>query len=558
VLIRATDIPSARTAGRSNRARIVRLVAAAFVPGLAIVLSSFPPPPAARAQSAPAAPAAYDPNSPHWSHIRVADFGRALVNFHPPATQQAAYEWYARHVDLMGGGMDAYDFDIAGQPSAYVKTLNPTIKTFGYDYDFTMCQSASCNDALGPNPYHSVLPEDQYLHFSEDTRLRFVARDGRTVVATIDVPGCPEPGPATSACRAQAYLWQSRRWLANVGNTAWQQAFADHLLDEMLHDSDNQPNPVDGLLLDGHGPGFAVPLSIGFQTVILSGGGIREYGGARPRNPGIEWRPNALDSAYTSDKDAWLAYLHSRLAAVGKFVHINTGEYFMDPLAFRDDLAARGAFTELLHAGFNIRHGGNQYQQFIAQMQQMTALGGSVDLAYEVCLTSPANYTAGNYPSAGDRMKMWNLAGYYMVKESVADSGIVYFDPNLCLDAGSPTPLDFMNEWLAAYEQDVGQPVDRASVLQHGMRGCASQEYKVFARRYTNALILVRPRDDLDCTDYGDNSAVQVALPESMQMLNPDGTRSLPMTSIAIRNAEAAILFPEKMPPDPIRNLHVW
>jgi hypothetical protein len=495
-------------------------LAGACLTALALALA----PSSGRAETARTA-ATYDPNSPHWSHINVADLGRRLRQLPAGPIQQAAYDWYARHIDLMEVGMDTFRSTYSETQSATMKALNPTFKTWGYDYDLTMDQSVRGFGAL---------PEDQYLHFSEDTRLKFIAPDG-SVADTLDIPGCPEPGTASPACRVRTYLYDFARWLPNFKNLQWRQWYADHLLDEMAHDRNGRPNPID---------------------IILSGGGIREYGGLVPRDyhvPGYD----ELDMQYNADVVNWLRYLRTRFAAAGKAILPNTAEYFSGALGFNQSFAAKGAYTELLQAPISFTGGAPHYQRFIDQVHQITSGGGTLVLAYTSCYSEPPGFGAGNYPTALDRFKMWMLASYYMVRELPAEAGRAYFDANLCINLGSSDPLDFRNGWLAAYEADVGSPLDSASVYQHGPQGCTGYEYIVFARHYTNALVLVRPRGDYNCTDYSDATAIDVPLPSAMVMLEPDGTTSAPMTSIALRNGDAAILFsgPDVTPPSPVNDL---
>ena len=71
--------------------------------------------------------------------------------------------------------------------------------------------------------------------------------------------------------------------------------------------------------------------------------------------------------------------------------------------------------------------------------------------------------------------------------------------------------------------------------------------YGVLSRSYNeeNVLVLVRPKDRWDCTAYGDDTAVVVDLPTATEwrLLLEDGSLTEPVSSIALRNAEAVILF---------------
>lgn len=440
--------------------------------------------------------------------------------------------------------MDNTTYQLADTLSTYLHSLNPALQTFGYDYDITMCQRAKCNQSVNtPHPIYSNLPEDYFLHFSENTQLEFRDLDGN-VIETVSITGCPDPQVITSSCRMQLFIWTQARWVSNVQDTDWRQTTADRLVQQLSTNSANQPNSIDGLFLDEHGPGFSASLGIGYQTRILSGGGVREYGGVRPTvYDGLT--PSALDLAYADSLDAWLSYLQSRLATAGKFAHINVAEYFGDPMALGNSLTIKGAMTEHLNRPDSngiIR--ASRYQVLINAIQQMTQAGGNVDLSGSWCNDGPAGYTPGNYPTAKSRYRMWSLASYYLLKEASGEPGKVYFDPNLCIDPNATNPLDFFNEWLPAYEQNVGQPTGAVTVAAQGVLACDGQGYKIFSRQYEHARILVRVKDGLACNDYGDATAVTVPLGQPMQLLQPDGTRGTNITAVSIRSGEAVIVFP--------------
>jgi hypothetical protein len=127
----------------------------------------------------------------------------------------------------------------------------------------------------------------------------------------------------------------------------------------------------------------------------------------------------------------------------------------------------------------------------------------------------------------------------------------------MCITPNGPDPLDFMNDWLPAYEINVGQPTGAVTVAAQGSLACEAEGYTVFRRQYEHALVLLRVKDGFGCTDYGDSSAVSIPLNSSMVMLEPDGSFSAPMTAVSLRNAEATILFPapDITPPSSVQDL---
>ena len=534
--------------------------------------------PLAAAQTSLTNTASYQTNSPHWSHIDILDFG-TNVRFIPDTTiRHAGYEWYARHVDSMFINMDTYNHQYdANMKATAIKTLNPSISVFGEDLDQYLCQNLACSETLGPNTAVENLPEDYYLHFSTDTHIDFFdINDGITPRGSVNIPGCPAPGPVTSACRIQFWEYnQNKAWVTNMKSADWRDWYAGQLIDEMTVNG-GQPNPTDTMLLDGHGPGFTLMMSVGYMNKITSGGNIREYNDRAPTLARWIYYPDRrvwgnsyddLDREYNTDVSNWLVYLRTRLAAVGKTVRINIGDNITDPLTTEQAFAANGIVTEHMNKPTNYVFGVNYYQQTIQNFRQLTANGGTVDFTGTICtITAPKlavdypSFTAGNYSSPIDRYRMWNLADYYIMKEAPTDTGLVYFDPDLCLDYSTTTPTqDLDAQWQSAYEVDVGIPVGDPVLRQQGATGCTADGYGVFSRQYTNALVLIRPRDNYSCTDFGDSTAVLVPLDSPMAKLEPDGMLSAPVTSVSLRNAEAVILMtpPDTTPPGTVFDLRV-
>jgi hypothetical protein len=167
-----------------------------------------------------------------------------------------------------------------------------------------------------------------------------------------------------------------------------------------------------------------------------------------------------------------------------------------------------------------------------------------VDLYGSACYWGGESYTsAGNFSSARNRYLYWRLAGYYLVKESAPGTGVVYFNPNFCIDTNDPAHgLDFFEEWLPAFDVDVGVPTDEPAVLQTGTAaGC---DFAIFQRHLSEGLVLVRPKGGWGCDDYGDDSAASVVLETPMRILLDDGTLSGTVDTVTIRNGEALILMP--------------
>lgn len=188
-------------------------------------------------QSTPVSNAAtVSATSPHYSHINILDFGRAVRWLPYGSIRTEGYRWYAQHVDVMETQMDNATFSGGDTTSTYIKSLNPSIKTFGYDYDLTMCQHEHCDHTQPPHSLFTNLPEEYYLHFSQDTQVQFTDHLGNSM-GSATITGCPAPQPITSACRVSIFIWNDNRWIVNLKSVAWQQWFADHLVNELTVNS---------------------------------------------------------------------------------------------------------------------------------------------------------------------------------------------------------------------------------------------------------------------------------------------------------------------------------
>jgi hypothetical protein len=463
---------------------------------------------AASAQSLVQDPAA---QSPHWSHINLYDFGRAMIYVNEP-DRTISNDWFAQHLDAA---------EVHGNTSE-LTTRNPTLKTTVYKLDLTTFI----------NTETASLPEAYFLHFSEDTQLRFTNQDG-SENATISIPGCPEGTPAALACRVQGYIWSSRRYIHNLADPTFRPWKAQDLLTTI-------GSRANGVFLDEHGPGFIIPNSWGNQVKVLSGGGIREFHGQRAISTG-----DTVDTAYNDVMVEWLTYLAAHFKQADKYVIVNPASYSTYPAVLAQIKAANGVSTEFMHRPDGWA-GAYQYQQFQDMVKSVVNAGGVVDLAGIWCYGGPNGYTSGNYESTVARYHMWQLASYYLMKEPVGSEARVYYDTGFCSNA-TVKPLTNPTEWLLAYQADIGQPVSDAVVFQEGTAGQGSGgracAYKIWSRTYTKSTVYVRPKDMWDCVDYGDTSAAMVTLATPGQLVKEDGTLKPAVSSVSLRNGEGVIVY---------------
>jgi hypothetical protein len=435
------------------------------------------------------------PQSPHWDHIAISDFARGYYWSNEP-TKDTDRQWLAARVDLIEGPS-------AGDP--YVRAMrqgNPTLGVFLYrldHYDFVNDQSRA-------------YPDSHVLHVTNATKEHVKGRDTGEQSFTL------APGD-----RFQFLVWNDRYFAFNLKNPATRQWNINRLLADL--------DGLQGLFLDAHGPDFPTVIGItNGQTKIVHGGGIAEYGGRTPTDP-------SLIHDYQEDMVTWLTELAASAKTKGKFLLLNQAAYMLDPLAKRQQVAARGTGTEFMHEPLSWA-GWYQYADYLALTKQLVDAGGVVDAEGHWC------YTGG---LDRGRWNLWRLAAYYHIKEPVGSPGKVYLNLALC-SSSNLQPSKDRPEWLLAYQVDVGQPVSQATLFQEGKVGTATSDgrpcdYKIYGREYAHALVLVRPKDYWDCTDYGEWAAVTVSLPTPMRLLREDGTLSEPASTVRIKNAEAAILM---------------
>lgn len=465
------------------------------------------PIPSSFAQSLVQAPA---PQSPHWPHINVFSYARALFK---ATLSPDGYQWYASHLDGV---------EVQGNGPT-VRAKNPTIELFSYQIDMTAFTSDN----------FSGVPEDAFLHFSEPTALTFYTLNRSQIIGSASIPGCPEGTPISPSCRAQTQIVDNRRFVLNPQSQAFRTWQAGKLLGPLNYYG-HSVDTSQIVWIDEHSPGFSWALSFGWQAVVQSGGGIREFSGRRPGDEGLE-------SDYSGAVVNWLTFLAARADQAGKKVLVNANTVALHPLLLPQITAIRGMSTESKHRpdGFA---GSAEYQQHLNLVNTLTTAGGRVDLQGSWCYTGPAGYTAGNYATPAARYRMWRLASYYQFKEPVGSAGKVHFNVAFCSDE-RPTINQWTQdqaEWLLAYQVDVGKPLGATTLYQQGTAGCS---YQILGRSYSKALILVRPQDSSACTNFGDSTAATVTFSAPVQLLKEDGTLSAHVTSATVRNAEAIIAY---------------
>lgn len=142
----------------------------------------------------------------------------------------------------------------------------------------------------------------------------------------------------------------------------------------------------------------------------------------------------------------------------------------------------------------------------------------------------------GNSATSTQRMKLWELASYYLVVRAQPDL--------LGLQLENMWNLPYSSIWTRAQEANIGHPLADRVIMSRGTDP-AGQGYTLFSRQFDRALVLVRHQSGWGTQLYGDQTAITVPLPggETWLPLHADGTLGSAVTTIKLRNSEAAILI---------------
>jgi hypothetical protein len=163
-------------------------------------------------------------------------------------------------------------------------------------------------------------------------------------------------------------------------------------------------------------------------------------------------------------------------------------------------------------------------------------------------LTTPAPLAViDSHPQKGDpldeRMQIGVLAYYYLLADP-ENTFLMYF-------GGSEPATTWERHWTPAVAYNVGKPKVGWSLWASGDDPSnAALKYKIFARDYDNALVLLKPlsytRASKEMATLGDNTVTKHDLPGACRPLKTDGTLGEVMRSVSLRNGEGAILIKSK------------
>lgn len=391
------------------------------------------------------------------------------------------YGWTSTERDWAG---KHYDFAMSGNAGAW-KAVNPTVGHIPYGLEWSTLIPGQQGDNL-LNVYYY----DMKSWYAAHTQYRLED-------AFLHVAGAAR---RDSASRAVVKVWDSNRWLINPadpGARAYQ-------VDRFSRATAN----TDGVFLDESGSGDMA---------------------ARIKN--VAEFPSLAE--YQGPHTSLLAAIKQALG--NKTLMLNTAEWRKDwDLA---NIEAAGA-THLENMNNPLSSDMPGRWRWI---DGLLASGVTVNLvplySSDYMNSHPALYPAGGiYGTSAARLKTWELASYYMTVPGTPD--------HFLLSLENTWSKPFSTLWLKAQEANVGHPRAARATYRTGTDPIG-RSYTVYSRDFDRALVLVRTQQGWSSQSYGNETAVDVPLPTGEQWLplHADGTLGAPVTSIRLRNSEAAILI---------------
>jgi hypothetical protein len=474
-----------------------------------------PPPPSS----------SYSPTSPHWPHIRIEGIDFMGEYLQEPMRSEH-YDWAARHLDAVMGGQP---------PLPPYMARNPFMRATEYVLVLT----------------HGKADAAEQLQESADMLQWYGDPSLNTQGYSMEDAFLHETHPRTRVNRKVVNAWGGGSgtgavtWTPNPADPGYI-AYSVWRFSRMIHES--APGyPLGGVHIDG--------MDVG--DVKKSWGSVEV--------PGNEEFMHAI-TAFLQQARAGIGMdkvLHPNLTVHGDYPSLADHKW-ADPWA----IASGSAHWE---AAFQARRESEPTWLKIERMIEAGVISYLMPSTNAAGRDEPSAFTAGLYPSVGDRSRMYYLAAYYMIRPTpgpvdppqphVQDRlDLVTFGfrhPHWDTKAGS-----FQKDWIEAAEVYVGHPMETRRVYWEGTmpnprpgKGTGfggdwtTWPWRVWGREYDEALVLARPQLNWDHAVWDDGTAQTVQLPAGHEwwLLHKNSTLDpTPLTEITLRNGEAVILMKGK------------
>lgn len=461
------------------------------------------------------------------------------------AIDDAEQAWRAAH----------YDVNISRLAPDVMRAQNPGVRLFEYAIARYHLFGGDPNAVRDWAVAHGYDPEDFYLHFRVDTYVP--TWEGVEIVPSFPagmVPGWNPAGgggqdSATERSQSRVVAQNNRGnvpfYLGNVAHPGYRQFLVDHtealLRGTWYSTIPFATGPVDGIMFD---------VAIYYP----------QFGeGVLDRTDEYYGVPITNDHPYAIAVESVYPFLAGELLRVfgsTKDILPNYGHVFFlnfdNRSAINVQASTPWAWGEVwvtYNGAWSPTSGSNRcisyerdYNTGVVKIIEQTQAGGR----RVVGARDIANGTLGT-----DRGKLFTLGLYYLVHNLHT-----YYMYETTANHGSPGHMSTW-AWNPAVAYDIGQPdvipsgtVDfagNANTKEHYQFATGEDPYnpaltyRVFARNFTNALVLVKMLPEGSVTD--ENSMTVHTLDGTYAPLQADGSVGAPVTTASIRNNEALILI---------------
>jgi hypothetical protein len=365
-------------------------------------------------------------------------------------------------------------------PRELWKSANPSILYFPYTLQYTVVQPTGTKDDR-TSAYLKDMQRWYSAHRQYDMEKAFL-----------------HVGGLDAAHRVELKIWDSKRWVINPGD-AGSRAYQRDRYQRIAEGAE-------GVFIDEFGG---------------------KMGGAKPSD---EYPTTA---AYLAAEAEMIAAIHAAIAP--KILLINIAEYW-SPADSAIVVAGGGAHLErtnfpftdrLIERWTQIDHllAMNVYTEFVTLWGYTDWVSGRGHFQ---------SFTRGIYDSEVERGQLFQLASYYMAVP--ANPQRFSYDQQNMWNVRPDTV------WMPAVEADVGHPREKRRLLASGL-DAAGQKYRIYARDFDHAYVVIRPQTGWRNQTYADSTGIAVTLPAPMRLLHRDGTLGAAVSSVTLRNVESAILF---------------
>ncbi len=422
------------------------------------------------------------PLSPHYDHIR-----RTYTDYcycWTGTLGELAKAWAAHHYDLtMSGDRDSW------------KKYNPSIEWIRYALAMSTLDESSkdpdnvtgkylydMRDWFSKHPQYSY--ENAFLHNKDSAN-------------------------ADSTSRLNPVIWSSHRYFGNPRDSGWTAYTRDRFLqawngDGFFLDEMDHPN-LKWIQISKE---FADIDTVTAHKIVVSWiKGLREFLDSQRTNDKFILQTNA--AGYSKGQ------FDAAIGEAAQNMHLElmnlATQSQPDVWDFIDGMLAKGVYIDFV--------GAETWQ----------------DMLNPKWITK---YPGGNYAVPVYRAKVAQLASYYMVVPS---------DPQkigLQIENARFTVRPDSTE-LEIYEYNVGHPTEARHVI-YSSRDSLAQNARIYARHFTNALVLYRPVVSYKDSIFTNNTAVQVpdSITNGYSLIKARG-QFVPIEKLYLRNGEAAILISE-------------